>query len=368
MIEISGSMSVGRVAYKHDTRETRTKSVEPELSQHNVELVNKLAKYDGNIETFINERMQPVINRYNEGKKPSRQIKESYTDYRAHNKNLAGSPLSYEAVIQLGDKDTLGSSFYREFQAAIEAGDAKKVNHMKDLYTEAYSGILETMRTKYTHVEVVGAWIHFDEPAGTPHMHVQFVGFGDQQKGLPKQVSIGRALACDGIERVQSRAEAKELGGYQMTKWFNQIHEDIIQPALSKFMQNFPAIQWQRKEVQHGKQHLDVDTFKAVKSAENRLEKLLAKEYEAEANLEAISSKNAHILSKASKKRAEIASTEDFKVAFNINIASLVNEILPAEQMQDIKEFALSQTEEQFGLNELQELSNHDDLDIELGD
>ncbi len=365
---ISGSISVGRVAYKHDTRQTRTKNVDPNLTKYNVELVNKLAKYDGDIEAFVNKRMQPVIDRYNEGKKPSRKIKEKYTDYRAHNKNLAGSPLSYEAVIQLGDKDTLGGSFYREFQAAIKAGDTDKVKSMKDKYTEAYSGVLEAMRTKYTHVEVVGAWIHFDEPGGTPHMHVNYVPFGDQQKGLSKQVSIGRALACDGIERVQSRAEAKELGGYQMTKWFNQIHEGIIQPALSKFMKNFPSIEWKRKEVQHGKQHLDVDTFKAVKSAENRLEKLLAKEYEAQSNLEAISEKNAHVLCKASKKRAEIAGTEDFKVAFNLNIASLVNDILPAEQMQDIKEFALAQTEEQFGLDELQELSNHEDLDIELGD
>ncbi len=269
---ISGSMSVGRIAYAHDKRTSKElpKNVDKELSKYNVTFVDRLEKYDGSAERYVDDKFQGDIEKYNVGKKPCRQIKVPYSEYRKQNKNLNKSPLMYEAVMQFGDHESIGADVYDIMQNGNEESKLK----LRDTFAEVYKEALNEMRTRYPHIHIVGAYLHFDEPNGTPHMHIQYIPIGHPDKGLPVQVSIGRALAEDGFERVQSRAEAQKLGGYQMAKWFKDIKENIVEPQLRKLMHKLGIEEYKIKDVQHGREHLDVETYKAVKHAEKQLEGL----------------------------------------------------------------------------------------------
>lgn len=66
---------------------------------------------------------------------------------------------------------------------------------------------------------------------GTPHLHllVQFVGEG-YVKGLSHQVSISKALQCDGFERGGSRRT-----GYSLSRWAKDVEDNVMEPLLKFF-------------------------------------------------------------------------------------------------------------------------------------
>ena len=365
-MKMAGSISRGRVAYHHDVRQSRTKNVDERLSHLNVTFVDQLAKYNGSVEDYINDKMQPIIDRYNEGKRPCRQIKVPYTEYREHNKNLKGSPLCYEFNVQIGEHDTLGKDFYR----AVQNGTEEKIKAATEDITKTYKRMLDDIRIKYPHMQVVGAFLHMDEPAGTPHMHLQVVPFGGPEKGLPVQVSIGRALTNDGIERVKDRAEAVEQGGYQLAKWYNEVQEKIIKPELDRFMKCHNK-EYELKEVQHGRKHLEVDVFKAVKNAEKRLQKAEVELEDIETRKKVLKSEFGRLKAVTEDLKANIEGNEAFDDIFNAAYVNVVQEVLArsGNQGKAIDEAyqleAYERAQAHFGINQETEIELEDLDDFE---
>ena len=110
------------------------------------------------------------------------------------------------------------------------------------------------------------AAIHFDEPAGTPHLHMAFQPIGSFEKqGLSYKVSIGRALEQDGIERVKDRKEAQRLGGYQLTKLYHQVRKEMEQELIR---QGHTI-----KEPVKGKKHTTLEEWEAIKELEKEKER-----------------------------------------------------------------------------------------------
>lgn len=79
-------------------------------------------------------------------------------------------------------------------------------------------------------MRIVLATVHMDEPNGTPHMHilVQPIGEGYKQ-GLSHQVSLTKALACDGFERSDKKGDRLSL-----TRWQDDVKDNIMEPILAK--------------------------------------------------------------------------------------------------------------------------------------
>lgn len=249
-MKIGASFSVGRVAYAHDVRITQTNNVDESLSNQNVILCDKLL--GRSVEEYTNERMQPAIDRYNaKQKRKNRQITTTYCEYFNNLKDHGD--LCYEAVLQFGEHETLGKEFY-----SPETSPERKLELRKQ-YEAVYKTMIRVMQQKYPHLEILYATIHFDEPNGTPHLHVCYQGIGTNYKqGLDEQVSIGNALGCDGIERIQNRAEAEVLGGYQISKFYREFRCKYFIPVLKK-------LGYEIKEEQHGLEHKDQNTYELIK-------------------------------------------------------------------------------------------------------
>ena len=98
---------------------------------------------------------------------------------------------------------------------------------------------------------------HFSEVEGTPHLHVCMQPQADCTRGLAKQVSIGRALAQDGIERLDSRAEAEQAGGYQLARFYQRFHHEYQNPSLQR-------LGYEIKAEQHGLRHMEKDGYAVV--------------------------------------------------------------------------------------------------------
>ena len=104
---------------------------------------------------------------------------------------------------------------------------------------------------------LVFAVAHFSETEGTPHLHVCMQPQADCTRGLAKQVSIGRALAQDGIERLDSRAEAEQAGGYQLARFYQRFHHEYQNPTLQR-------LGYEIKAEQHGLRHMEKDGYAMV--------------------------------------------------------------------------------------------------------
>lgn len=274
-MKIGASFSVGRVAYSHDMRISNTSNVDLSLSQDNITLVDVLR--GRSIEEYTNEKMQPVIDAYNEKQKRSdRKINTDYCTYFNSQKNHG--QLVYEAVLQFGEHETLGGEYYSP------TTPIRRKEELKRQFLKVYHQTLSDMRRDFPHMEIVYAVIHFDEPLGTPHMHVAFQPIGENYKqGLSKQVSVGNALSCDGIERLKSRAEAQELGGYQLSRFYKTIRHKYLNRILTE------DYGYEIKEEQHGIKHDEPDIFKAVKRLEKQKTELEAEIYALESKISNLS-------------------------------------------------------------------------------
>ena len=104
---------------------------------------------------------------------------------------------------------------------------------------------------------LVFAVAHFSETEGTPHLHVCLQPQADCSRGLAKQVSIGRALAQDGIERLDSREEAQQAGGYQLARFYQRFHHEYQNPSLQR-------LGYDIKAEQHGLRHMEKDGYAVV--------------------------------------------------------------------------------------------------------
>ena len=250
-MKIAGSMSVGRIATKHtlaiDGVRRLSRNVDSSLTKDNEILVDELN--GKTIEEYTNEIFQPVIDEYNaKQKRNDRKIKTSYVEWHKNNGNLTQGKMSlaYECVVQIGDHESLGRQYYES------TGEVRE--KLRRWFNMEYRGLLMDFQKRFPHLKVLYAVIHFDEKDGTPHLHICFQPQAECSRGLGLQVSIGKALAQDGIKRSEDRLEA-DREGYQMTRMYREFHHDFINKRIREagFSVN--------EEIE-GRKHIDKSYFK----------------------------------------------------------------------------------------------------------
>lgn len=321
---LTTSMSVGRVAIMHDIREEISANIDPKLTFQNEIFIDKLAAYNHDIEAYTNARFQPVLDEYNSKQsRPERKKDKSYVEYiKDENDKLLAkdkdnkskgikrairkpTKLCHEYVIQVGNRETNGT-----LKSDIE------------LNKRFCREVLEEIQNKYPHAEILLATYHADEPNGTPHMHilVQFVGEGYKQ-GLSQQLSISKALECDGLERSNNR------GDYAINRWTKDIQDTIMTDTLKKMFQE------DREVIGETRAHEDIRFFREkarveaealeeraekAKLAEASLNEQLNKTLQQKAEIIANAEKQADDVKKEALKKYEDVSQEREKVLDSI--------------------------------------------------
>ena len=260
-MKVAASMSVGRLAPKHsldiDGIRAISPNVTPELIKDDVVIVDRLKRPDGShmtIEEYTDQTFQPYIAQYNaKQRRRDRQIQTGYCEWHRSNGTLSQGKgeLAYEAVLQYGSHDDLGGEYY-----SPDTTQERKAQ-LRAEYEQVYRQWVADLERDFPHMTIVFAVGHFSEIEGTPHLHVCLQPQADCTRGLAKQVSIGRALARDGIERLDSRAEAEQAGGYQLARFYQKFHHEYQNPSLQ-------WLGYEIKEEQHGLRHMEKDGYAVV--------------------------------------------------------------------------------------------------------
>ena len=248
-MKVAASMSVGRLAPKHsldiDGSRAISPNVTPSLIKDDVVIIDRLRRPNGShmtIEEYTDQTFQPYIDQYNtKQRRKDRQIQTGYCEWHRNNGTLAQGEgkLAYEAVLQYGSHDDLGGEYY-----SPDTTPERKAQ-LRTEYEGVYRRWVADLERDFPHMTLVFAVAHFGETEGTPHLHVCMQPQADCSRGLAKQVTIGRALAQDGIDRLDSRAEAEQAGGYQLARFYQRFHHEYQNPTLQR-------LGYEIKEEQHG--------------------------------------------------------------------------------------------------------------------
>ena len=260
-MKVAASMSVGRLAPKHslniDGIRAISPNVAPSLIKDDVVIIDRLKRLDGShmtIEEYTDQQFQPYIDQYNrKQRRKDRQIQTGYCEWHRSNGNLSQGKgeLAYEAVLQYGSHEDLGGEYY-----SPDTTPERKAQ-LRAEYERVYRQWVTDLERDFPHMTLVFAVAHFSEVEGTPHLHVCMQPQADCCRGLAKQVSIGRALAQDGIERLDSRAEAEQAGGYQLARFYQKFHHKYQNPSLQR-------LGYEIKAEQHGLRHMEKDGYAVV--------------------------------------------------------------------------------------------------------
>ena len=229
-MQVAASMSVGRLAPKHslniDGIRAIYKNVAPKLIRDDVVIIDRLRGQNGKhmtIEEYTDRHFQPYIDQYNlKQRRKDRQIQVGYCEWHRGNGVLSQGKgeLAYEAVLQYGTHEDIGGEYY------ADTTSQERKAELQEEFISVYREWVEAIQRDYPHLTILYAVIHFSETEGTPHLHVCFQPEADCTRGLAKQVSIGRALAQDGIERIDTRAEAEQAGGFQLARFYQKFHHE----------------------------------------------------------------------------------------------------------------------------------------------
>ena len=260
-MKVAASMSVGRLAPKHsldiDGIRAISPNVTPSLIKDDVVIIDRLRRPDGShmtIEEYTDQTFQPYIDQYNsKQRRKDRQIQTGYCEWHRSNGTLSQGKgeLAYEAVLQYGCHDDLGGEYY-----SPDTTPERKAQ-LRAEFEGVYRQWVADLERDFPHMTLVFAVAHFSETEGTPHLHVCMQPQADCTRGLAKQVSIGRALAQDGIERLDSREEAKQAGGYQLARFYQRFHHEYQNPSLQR-------LGYEIKAEQHGLKHMEKDGYAVV--------------------------------------------------------------------------------------------------------
>lgn len=260
-MKVAASMSVGRLAPKHslniDGIRAISPNVTPSLIKDDVVIIDRLRRFDGShmtIEEYTDQTFQPYIDQYNsKQRRKDRQIQTGYCEWHRSNGTLSQGKgeLAYEAVLQYGSHEDLGGEYYSPDTTP------ERRAQLRAEYEEVYRQWVADLEKDFPHMTLVFAVAHFSETEGTPHLHVCMQPQADCTRGLAKQVSIGRALAQDGIERLDSREEAQQAGGYQLARLYQRFHHEYQNPTLQR-------LGYEIKAEQHGLRHMEKDGYAVV--------------------------------------------------------------------------------------------------------
>ena len=201
---LSMSVSGGAVNARHDLDpdyRARLKNVDRSKTKDNLILAGESIEHA--YERLFGEATETYNARQVSKGRPDRQIEDYYAHvrdaYRAdrakvgHSKSRSGRPApAIEYVVQLGNRET----WSRELDES----------EVKAVYSEAFDRI--KARTAGA-IDWFAAAVHVDETDGTPHMHILGIPYGESQnRGLPVQVSMNKALKTMGLDRLPDLQDA----------------------------------------------------------------------------------------------------------------------------------------------------------------
>lgn len=314
---LSMSVSGGAVNARHDLDpeyRARLKNVERSKTKDNLILAGESIEHA--YERLFGEATETYNARQVSKGRPDRQIEDYYAHvrdaYRAdrakvgHSKSRSGRPApAIEYVVQLGSRET--------WSHELDEAGAKAV------YSEAFDRI--KARTAGA-IDWFAAAVHVDETDGTPHMHILGIPYGESQnRGLPVQVSMNKALKTMGLDRLPDlqdammgclAAAARDHGIERAVMDDHHKHMDV--PQFKRAMRELDEINGRkeasRQEVSDLAKLADV-TRGLVRDAQAEERATRALEEEARAGLEGLQREGGAAQGRIGELEKEIAAERD---------------------------------------------------------
>ena len=221
----------GKGSLNHNSRKFHAKNTDPNRTHWNVEYCNE------DIKDVYHELFDDALKRYNDKQtRKDRKIDDYYKKIRSGKQEK----LFHEVIIQIGDKDNMGSE-------TMEGQLAAKI---LDEYMKGFQERNPTLR-------VFAAHLHLDE--ATPHLHIDFIPYvTGSKRGLDTRVSLKQALSSLGFKG-GSRSET------ELNQWVQSEKEKLAMVMREN------EIEWDQKGT-HA-QHLSVLDYKK-KVREQEVEEL----------------------------------------------------------------------------------------------
>ena len=240
------SFMTGKGSLNHNSRKFHAKNTDPNRTHWNVEYCNE------NIKDVYHELFDEALKRYNDKQtRKDRKIDDYYEKIRSGKQEK----LFHEVILQIGDKDNMGSE-------TMEGQLAAKI---LDEYMKGFQERNPTLR-------VFAAHLHLDE--ATPHLHIDFIPYvTGSKRGLDTRVSLKQALSSLGFK-----------GGSRSETELNQWVQSEKQKLAMVMREN--EIEWDQKGTHE--QHLSVLDYKK-KVREQEVEELTEHKKLLEHNLHDIS-------------------------------------------------------------------------------
>ena len=201
------SFMTGKGSLNHNSRKFHAKNTDPKRTHWNVEYCNE------DIKDVYHELFDEALKRYNDKQtRKDRKIDDYYEKIRSGKQEK----LFHEVIIQIGDKDNMGSE-------TVEGQLAAKV---LDEYMKGFQERNPTLR-------VFAAHLHLDE--ATPHLHIDFIPYvTGSKRGLNTRVSLKQALSVLGFK-----------GGTRMETELNQWVAAEKEQLASIMLEH--GIEWEQK-------------------------------------------------------------------------------------------------------------------------
>ena len=221
----------GKGSLNHNSRKFHAKNTDPNRTHWNVEYCNE------DIKDVYHELFDDALKRYNDKQtRKDRKIDDYYEKIRSGKQEK----LFHEVILQIGDKDNMGSE-------TMEGQLAAKI---LDEYMKGFQERNPTLR-------VFAAHLHLDE--ATPHLHINFIPYvTGSKRGLDTRVSLKQALSSLGFK-----------GGSRSETELNQWVQSEKQKLAMVMREN--EIEWDQKGTHE--QHLSVLDYKK-KVREQEVEEL----------------------------------------------------------------------------------------------
>ena len=210
----------GKGSLNHNSRKFHAKNTDPNRTHWNVEYCNE------DIKDVYHELFDDALKRYNDKQtRKDRKIDDYYEKIRS----VKQEKLFHEVILQIGDKDNMGSE-------TMEGQLAAKI---LDEYMKGFQERNPTLR-------VFAAHLHLDE--ATPHLHIDFIPYvTGSKRGLDTRVSLKQALSSLGFKG-GSRSET------ELNQWVQSEKEKLAMVMREN------EIEWDQKGTHE--EHLDVYNFK----------------------------------------------------------------------------------------------------------
>lgn len=268
---LSMSVSAGKHNDRHNTDleyRATLENVDPELSADNVVLADEAigdayARLFGEALERYNDRQRDkhperVIEDYHAKIDAAWRADQAKVESGAKGRGNVPQP-SYEYVIQIGNHDTWKSV-------------------PRDTLTEIYTETFERLKAKTAGaIDWHQAVIHYDEPLGSGHLHVDGIAYGTGNKrGLETQVSMNQALKALGLKRLP------DLQNLIMVELEDVAHEHGIERDVmecDRSHQDVAAYKQTQRDVAVMTDRLEKKTAQ-VEQVERRLEHLQQREVE----------------------------------------------------------------------------------------